>query len=385
MNRITLFRTIPRIVIGPGAIRQLADEVKAFNAKKVLIVTDQGLVAAGLVSRALNILEEAGIKSAVFDEVEADPRYEIVADCVAMIQQEKPDFIIGFGGGSPIDIAKVSAVMAKNDGPISEYFGIDLIPKAGLPKLIIPTTAGTGSEVTPIAILSDHTEKLKKGIVSQHLFPSAALLDPELTLGLPAHVTAATGMDALIHAIESYNSINASSISDMFARQAMQLIAQNIRTAYANGSNLAARSNMLEGSLLAGMAFCTAGVTAVHAFAYPIGAEFHIPHGVANSIMLAPVMEFNKLGNLEKFAEIADYLGENTMGLSDREAAEAAVEAIRILAADLKIPAHLSEFGIKDEDIPELAAGVMKVTRLLANNPRGITQQDAEAIYRAVL
>jgi len=385
MSRITLFRTIPRIVMGPGAINQLADEVRALKAKKVLIVTDPGLIKSGLVDKAQTVLERAGIQYAVFGDVEADPRYEIVADCVEKIRSEGADLIIGFGGGSPIDIAKVSAVMATNEGPISEYFGIDLVPQPGLSTLIIPTTAGTGSEVTPIAILSDHTEKLKKGIVSQYLFPSVALLDPELTLGLPAHVTAATGMDALIHAIESFTSKNATSISDMLASQAMVLIADNIRTAYADGSNLAARSNMLEGSLLAGMAFCNAGVTAVHAFAYPIGAEFHIPHGVANSIMLTPVMEFNKLGSLDRFAEIAEYLGENTDGLSTREAANAAVEAMRTLAADLKIPDHLSEFGIKEKDIPELAAGVMKVTRLLANNPRLLTQQDAEEIYRRVL
>ena len=385
MNRITLFRTIPRIVMGPGALNQLASEVRALKANKVLIVTDQGLIGTGLVKQAQDLLEKADIKCAVFGDVEADPRYEIVADCVAKIHREDVDLIIGFGGGSPIDIAKVSAVMAKNEGPISEYFGIDLIPNAGLATLIIPTTAGTGSEVTPIVILSDHTEKLKKGIVSQHLFPSVALLDPELTLGLPAHVTAATGMDALIHAVESFTSKNATMISDMLARQAMRLIAKHIRTAYADGRNLEARSNMLEGSLLAGMAFCTAGVTAVHAFAYPIGAEFHISHGVANSIMLTPVMEFNQLGNPAKFAQIAEYLGENTTGLSDREAAQAAVKAMRTLAADLKIPDHLSEFGIKDKDIPELATGVMKVTRLLANNPRELTQKDAEAIYRSVL
>ncbi len=385
MNRITLFRTIPRIVMGPGALNQLADEARALKAKKALIVTDQGLIDAGLVKRAQAVLEQSDIKFAVFGDVEADPRYEIVADCVAMIRRENADLIIGFGGGSPIDIAKVSAVMATNEGPISQYFGIDLVPQPGLPTLIIPTTAGTGSEVTPIAILSDHTEKLKKGIVSHHLFPSAALLDPELTLGLPAHVTAATGMDALIHAIESYTSKNATSISDMLARQAMQLIAKNIRIAYADGSNLAARSNMLEGSLLAGMAFCNAGVTAVHAFAYPIGAEFHIPHGVANSIMLTPVMEFNKLGSLERFARIAGYLGENTAGLATGDAANAAVEAMRTLAADLKIPDHLSEFGIEDKDIPKLAEGVMKVTRLLANNPRDLSRKDAEEIYRRVL
>ena len=385
MNRITLFRTVPRIVMGPGALKQLADEVKALKGQKVLIVTDQGLIAAGLVQKAQDLLATAGIEYAVFGDVEADPRYEIVADCVDMIQRENADLLIGFGGGSPNDIAKVSAVMAGNEGPISEYFGIDLVPNAGLPTLIIPTTAGTGSEVTPIAILSDHTEKLKKGIVSQYLFPSAALLDPGLTIGLPAHVTAATGMDALIHAVEAFTSKNATSISDMLARQAMRLISNNIRTAYANGSNLTARGNMLEGSLLAGMAFCNAGVTAVHAFAYPIGAEFHIPHGVANSIMLTPVMEFNKLGDLERFAAMAGCLGENTAGLSTRQAANAAVEAMRTLAADLKIPNHLSEFGIKEEDIPQLAEGVMKVTRLLANNPRELTQKDAEEIYRSVL
>jgi len=385
MNRITLFRTVPRIVMGPGALSQLADEIKALKANKVLIVTDQGLIDAGLVKQAQAVLEKGRIEYAIFGDVEADPRYEIVADCVAMIRSEKPDLIIGFGGGSPIDIAKVAAVMATNEGPISEYFGIDLVPEPGLPTLIIPTTAGTGSEVTPIAILSDHTEKLKKGIVSPTLFPAVALLDPELTLGLPGPVTAATGMDALIHAIESYTSKNATSISDMLARQAMGLIAANIRTAYTDGANLAARSQMLEGSLLAGMAFCTAGVTAVHAFAYPIGAEFHIPHGVANSIMLTPVMEFNKHGNLDRFAEMAAYLGQNTAGLSTAEAADAAVEAMGQLAADLDIPEHLSEFGIKDEDIPQLAEGVMKVTRLLANNPRELTQKDAEEIYRRVL
>jgi len=385
MSRITLFRTIPRIVMGPGAINQLADEVRALKAKKVLIVTDPGLIKSGLVDKAQAVLERADIQYAVFGDVEADPRYEIVADCVEKIRSEGADLIIGFGGGSAIDIAKVSAVMVVNEGPIAEYFGIDLVPQAGLPTLMIPTTAGTGSEVTPIAILSDQTEKLKKGIVSPYLFPSTALLDPELTLGLPAHVTAATGMDALIHAVESYTSKNANSISDMFARQAMQLITKNIRTAYADGSNLAARSNMLEGSLLAGMAFTNAVVTAVHAFAYPIGAEFHIPHGVANSIMLVPVMEFNILGNLEKFADIAGYLGENTCGLSQREAAHIAVDAMRTLTADLQIPDHLSKFGIKDKDIPALAEGVMKVTRLLANNPRILTQKDAEAIYRRVL
>ena len=251
--------------------------------------------------------------------------------------------------------------------------------------ILIPTTAGTGSEVTPIAILSDEHEKLKKGIVSPRLFPAVAILDPELTLGVPPEVTAATGLDALIHAMEAFTSKNANSISDVLARQAMKLIFENIRKAYANGEALEVRTNMLEGSLLAGMAFANAGVTAVHAFAYPIGAEFHIPHGIANSIMLPPVMEFNMMGNLEKFAEMAEIFGEPVDGLNQRERARRMVKAIRELADDLRIPKRLREFGVFEHHIPRLAQGVMKVTRLLANNPRRITQADAEDIYREVL
>ena len=385
MNGITLFRTTPRIVMGPGALTQLADEVTALKAKKVLIVTDKGLIAAGLIEQATDILQKARIQHAVFDRVEADPRYEIVADCVKAVHREKAELVIGIGGGSPIDIAKVSAVMATNEGPITEYFGIDLVPQAGLPTIIIPTTAGTGSEVTPIAILSDHTEKLKKGIVSPHLFPNVAVLDPALTLGLPPQMTAATGMDSLIHAVEAFTSKNAYWMTDMMAREAIRLIMGNIRTAFANGSDIDARTHMLEGSMLAGMAFANAGVTAVHAFAYPIGAEFHIPHGVANSIMLAPVMEFNMLGNLEKFGELAELLGEYTAGMNQREMALAAVESIRTLSRDLQVPGNLSQFGVKDSDITMLAEGVMKVTRLLANNPRTLTKEDAERIYRNVL
>jgi alcohol dehydrogenase class IV len=284
-----------------------------------------------------------------------------------------------------MDIAKCVAIMATNKGPIGDYFGVDLIPKAGLPAVMVPTTAGTGSEVTPIAILSDEGEKLKKGIVSSHLLPALALLDPELTLDLPPHITAATGMDALIHAIEAFTSVNATDMTDMLAFRAMSLLVQNIRTAFANGNNMDARSKMMEGSLLAGMAFANAGVTAVHAFAYPIGAEFHIPHGVANTLMLPHVMRFNILGNVSKFAEMADAFGFSTEGLDDLTCADMTVAAIERLAEDLQVPKHLSEFGIKEKDIPALAEGVIKVTRLLANNPRIVQLKDAEVIYRSAL
>ena len=385
MNRVTLFRTTPRIVMGPGAIGQIGEEVRSLQAKKVLFVTDKGVVKAGLIKAAQEALGKSEVKYAVFDGVESDPRYEIAADCVDLIRREKADLIIGFGGGSPIDIAKAASIMMTNEGPIAKYFGVDLIPKPGLPTLMVPTTAGTGSEVTPIAILSDEGEKLKKGIVSSYLFPAVAILDPELTRGLPPDITASTGIDALIHAMEAYTSVNATDMTDILAFRAMELLYHNIRTAYANGNNLQARSSMMEGSLLAGMAFANAGVTAVHAFAYPIGAEFHIPHGIANTLMLPHVMRFNFLGNVSKFAQMTKAFGLPTGGLDILRMAETALEAIERLAKDLRVPKHLAEFGIKEKDIPGLAEGAMKITRLLANNPRVIKIEDAKEIYRAAL
>ncbi|MFH0822147.1 MAG: iron-containing alcohol dehydrogenase [Pseudomonadota bacterium] len=385
MNTISVFQTTPRIVVGPGSAGRISDEVKRLGGGKVVIVTDPGIVKSGICAGVEEQASEAGLVVSRFDNVEPDPSYETASKAAAAIREAGADFIVGIGGGSSLDIAKVASVLVTNEDPVTSYFGIDMLPRRGLPLILVPTTAGTGSEVTPIAILSDHQEKLKKGIVSPYLFPSVAVLDPLLTVGLPPAVTAATGVDALIHAVEAYTSKNATSMTDLIALEAVGMIFQNIRTAFADGSNVPARSTMLEGSLLAGMAFANAGVTAVHAFAYPIGAEFHIPHGVANSIMLAPVMEFNILGNLPKFARLAEALGENTCGLTERQAALSAVEALRILAADLRIPRSLAEFGVKDSDVPGLASGVMKVTRLLANNPREMTVADAEEIYRRVL
>ena len=385
MNATHLFQTTPRIVMGPGCLSQVQSEILRFGCKKVMIVTDPGIVQAGIAGRLEEIFTKAGIAFDRFDQVTPDPSLEVASQAIDALRSSGAQVVIGLGGGSAIDIAKTAAVMADASGKLNDYFGIDLVPKPGRRTVIIPTTAGTGSEVTPIVILSDEAEKLKKGIVSPYLIPSVALLDPVLTIGLPPQVTAATGMDALIHGVESFTSKNAYPMTDMLACRAIALIAANIRTAFANGQDLSARSRMLEGSLLAGMAFANAGVTAVHAFAYPIGAEFHIPHGVANSIMLASVMEFNMLGNLNKFAQMAALLGENTAGMSERQMALAAVQALRTLSADLQIPNHLSQFGVKASDIPMLAQGVMKVTRLLANNPRLMTQEDAERIYMSVL
>ena len=385
MANMLTFQTTPRILMGCGALRQVASEVNRLQCRRVMIVTDKTLVEAGLSAKVENVLSEAGIQWTRFDAVEPDPRFEIAVKAAEAAKTAGADLIIGLGGGSPLDIAKVCAVLVTNTKPVSELFGIDLVSSAGLKTILIPTTAGTGSEVTPIAILSDENEKLKKGIVSPRLFPAVAIVDPELTLGMPPHVTAATGLDALIHAMEAFTSKNANSLSDVLARQAMKLVYGHIRKAFANGEDIDSRAKMLEGSLLAGMAFANAGVTAVHAFAYPIGAEFHIPHGVANSIMLPPVMEFNMLGNLEKFAEMAEIFGEPVSGLNLRERALRMVKAISELVDDLQVPRKLRGFGVTETHIPELAQAVMKVTRLLANNPRRITLSDAETIYRQVL
>ncbi len=380
-HRITLFRTTKRIVFGTGAVEKVGAEVQGLKKKKVLVVTDPGIVQAGLLEPLKNSLKAADIPFALFDEVEPDPRIEVVRQCAEMGRKEGVEALIGYGGGSSLDIAKVAAVLLTNEGDLAQFFGIDLIPNPGLPVILIPTTAGTGSEVTPIAILSDTQEKLKKGIVSPHLFPEVALLDPQLTVGLPPLVTALTGLDALIHAIEAYTSVNAFDLTDHLAFRAMELLYDNIRTAYARGEDLEARSKMLEGSLLAGIAFANAGVTAVHAFAYPIGGEFHVAHGLANSVMLPHVMRFNLLGNLPKFADIGSALGLDTDHLTDKDAALEALEAIEDLMEDLNIPRRLRDLNIPREAIPALAEGVMKVTRLLANNPRRIAVEDARRIY----
>jgi alcohol dehydrogenase len=382
---VRIFSTTSRIVMGPGASKTIGDEVKARGVKRVLIVTDKGVVGAGLLKNIEASLKACGIKYAVYDAVQPDPRYEIVEDCLAKAREFKAQMLIGVGGGSPMDITKVTAVMFTNKPPVLQYVGIGLVPKPGLPTILVPTTAGTGSEVTPIAILSDEGDKLKKGIVSPHLFPALGILDPELTLGLPPSVTAATGMDALIHAIEAYTSINATVVTDMYCVKALELLYGNIRTAFAKGDNMAARTAMMEGALLAGIAFANAGVTAVHAFAYPIGAEFHIPHGVANTLMLPHVIKFNVLGNLDKFAKLAGPFGIPAGGLDKLQVVDKVVDAVDRLANDLRVPRHLKDFGVKEKDIDMLAEGVMKVTRLLANNPRTLTLKDAKDIYKAAL
>ena len=379
------FHTTPQLHFGQGSLERLPQELKQWNPHSILLVSDPGVLKAGITAKVETLIVDAGYRVTIFSEVEPDPRIETAEACANAARSCKADVIIGVGGGSAMDIAKVAAVLAYSKQHIHSMFGIEQVNAAGLALILVPTTAGTGSEVTHIAILSDEQEHLKKGIVSKFLFPRLAIVDPLLTLGVPAAVTAASGMDALLHAVEAFTSKNANDLSDTLARRAMRLISENLRDAYQNGQNLEARTGMLEGSMLAGMAFANAGVTAVHAFAYPIGAEFHIPHGVANSIMMGPVLTFNISGNPAKFAEIAECISEKIDGTSVQDRAELSVAIMKQLAHDIDIPKNLSSFGVRKEHIPNLADGVLKVTRLLANNPRAITRDDAIALYTEVL
>jgi len=379
------FHTTPQLHFGQGSLERLPQELKQWNPHSILLVSDPGVLKAGITAKVETLIVDAGYRVTIFSEVEPDPRIETAEACANAARSCKADVIIGVGGGSAMDIAKVAAVLAYSKQHIHSMFGIEQVNAAGLALILVPTTAGTGSEVTHIAILSDEQEHLKKGIVSKFLFPRLAIVDPLLTLGVPAAVTAASGMDALLHAVEAFTSKNANDLSDTLARRAMRLISKNLRDAYQNGQNLEARTGMLEGSMLAGMAFANAGVTAVHAFAYPIGAEFHIPHGVANSIMMGPVLTFNISGNPAKFAEVAECISEKIDGTSVQDRAELSVAIMKQLAHDIDIPKNLSSFGVRKEHIPNLADGVLKVTRLLANNPRAITRDDAIALYTEVL
>jgi alcohol dehydrogenase class IV len=383
IEKVTLFRTTRKILFGLGAVEKTGPEAQLLKAKKVLIITDTGVIQAGLLQGIEKSLQTAGLPFVIFDGVEPDPRIEVVEKSVEKAKKEGIDLIIGFGGGSSLDIAKVTSIMITNPGKIDSFFGIDLVPNPGVPVILIPTTAGTGSEVTPIAILSDTKEKLKKGIVSPTLFPEVAIVDPKLTIGLPPSVTAFTGMDALTHAIESFYSINATDLSDLLAFRAMELLSKNIRMAFAHGENLVARSNVMEGSLMAGIAFANAGVGAVHAFAYPLGGEFHLAHGLTNTLMLPYVMRYNIMGCPSKFAQMAKAFGERVDGISELVGAEIAVRFVERLSDDLRVPRRLRDVNIPEVAIPRLAEAAMKVTRLLANNPRKITLEDAITIYRS--
>ncbi len=382
MNRLLDFKMCGRLIFGPGAIGELPEAAGNLGATRALIVTDRGLAEAGICQRVEDVLAGDGIEHETFTGVEPDPRMGIVDDCLAAAEEFRPEVVVGLGGGSSLDIAKVTAVLLACGGEVTDYLGIDNIPAPGAPTIMVPTTAGTGSEVTPIAVLSDEEEHLKKGIVSDHLYPDVALVDPQLALSLPPRITAYTGVDALTHAIESYTNRHAHPFVDTFALEAVRLIGGNLRRAVSCGGDLEARYSMALASLYGGLCLGSVNTTAVHALAYPLGGEFNVPHGIANSLLLPYVMEFNLVSDLGKFASIAVALGENAEGLSLRDAAALSVRAVRQLCEDIGIITRMRDLDVPEDAIDEMAEAAMKVTRLLNNNPRRVTLEDVRNIYR---
>jgi alcohol dehydrogenase len=347
-------------------------------------VVDPGFAKTGLFTRVTQSLEREGLSFVLFDQVEPEPRTVVADRGGEVAQKERCDFVLGVGGGSAMDTAKAAAVLATNGGRARDYQGLDKVPRPGLLKGMVPTTAGTGSEVTFTAVFINEEEKKKAGINSPHLYPEMSVLDPELTLSLPPAVTAFTGMDALAHAIESYTSKTAHALSEMFSLEGIHLIGKSLRRAVEVGSDLDARSDMLLGSLLAGIGLANAGVTAVHSLSYPLGGRFRVPHGVGNGLLLPAVMEYNALSLPEKFARIAGAMGEKTEGLSAKNAALLAVESVRTLARDIQVPMRLGDLGIPESAFPGMAEEALKVTRPLENNPRPVSFEDAIQIYRSV-
>lgn len=379
------FRLPEVIYLGRGALENLSKEIQKFNVTRVLLITDTGVQRAGLDKQIIEAIEKGGAQVEVFAEVEPEPSTDTVDRVGQLVRENGYQLLVGLGGGSPMDVTKGASVLATNGGSIKDYVGIELIPRQGIPTILIPTTSGTGSEVTQNAIFAFKEEQVKKGVVSQYLLPKVAIIDPLLTLSCPPHITAATGVDALVHAIESFTALKATLHTDIYALEAIRLISANLRTAVANGNNLEAREKMAIGSFFAGVSLANAGVGAVHALAYPLGGRFHVSHGVSNALLLAPVMEFNCIGNLAKFAQIAEAMGEPVTGKSQRESAMLAIKAVQELVADVGIPQSLRDVGVTEDDIEYLVASAEKQTRLLTNNPRVMTRKDIETIYRKAL
>ena len=369
---------VPRVVIaGYDALARLAAEVRSVGGRKGLVVTDPGVAKSGVLEKVTKPLAADGIAFEVFDQVQPEPPIACAEAALAALKKAGADFVIGVGGGSSMDVSKVIAMLAVNGGDARQYFGEGKVPKRGLPTVLIPTTAGTGSEVSPIAMLTDPAEHLKKGIVSWNILADAAVVDPEMSRTTPPRVTAATGMDALTHAIEGMFSVMANPVCDGICLESAHLIVKYLPRAFKNPDDMEAREGMAVASMMAGMVLGNSSVTIVHALAYPLGARYNVPHGVANSVMLVSVMEFNKdvcRLALERLAE--------AMGASP--SADIAIETVRRLSREVGMNIPLRELGVTADVLHDMAVDTSKISRLMAKNPKRATVEDLEAMYRAV-
>lgn len=377
------FNTVARIINGVGSALELVGQCQQLGMTRPLLVTDPGLMAIGLVPPVLESLEKAGLSPLVFDQVREDPPEDIVQAATELARSGGVDGVIAVGGGSSMDVAKVVAVLLGGDQALPEIYGVGQVTGDRLPLILVPTTAGTGSEVTPVAVITTG-ETTKAGVSSPVLLPDVAVLDAALTLGLPPAVTAMTGVDAMVHAIEAYTSRHKKNpLSDNLAINALTLLSRNIRTAVHEGGNQQAREKMLLGACLAGQAFANAPVAAVHALAYPLGGHYHIPHGLSNSLVLPSVLEFNAPEANALYAELAEVVvGTPVAGGAEAKTA-ALIAALRQLIDDVSLPATLQQAGVKESDLEMLATDAMLQQRLLVNNPRDVAYDDALSIYRA--
>ncbi|MGB5886923.1 MAG: iron-containing alcohol dehydrogenase [Acinetobacter venetianus] len=379
------FQTVPNIISGLGSIQELKNILTQQNYHKALIVTDAGMIQHQLHWPIVDILNQIGLEHIIYSDIQADPPEHIVLEAVDFAKQEKIDVIIGFGGGSSMDVAKIIALLAhpQQQQALTDIYGVNQAKAPRLPLVLIPTTAGTGSEVTPISIVTTGATT-KMGVVSPILYADVAILDATFTQGLPAHITAATGIDAMVHAIEAYTSnIKKNFYADMLARNALKLLNNNLAKVLKDGSDLEARQNMLMGSMLAGQAFANAPVGAVHALAYPLGGHFHLSHGHTNALVLVEVLKFNAPKAKQYYAELMQLMDPRSTGCTDG-LCDLFIDHMQNHLDQSGLTMKLKALDVPEAKLPQLAKDAMLQTRLLQNNPREMTEQDAFNIYQAI-
>ena len=377
------FSSVPDVSVGAGFSDHLGEVLEGLGFSRAFVVTDPGIIQFGLLDKTKESLDRHNIEYHIYSDVVADPPESVVEDAVSIAQDFGCDVVIGFGGGSSMDVAKLLAVLIEGEQALRDMYGVDKVTNSRLPLIQVPTTAGTGSEATMVSIITTG-ETTKAGVVSRTLLADKIILDPNLTLGLPAHVTAATGIDAMVHAIEAFTSKRLKNpLSDMLALQSLALLSSNIRTAVLNGEDVAAREAMLLGAMLAGQAFANAPVAAVHALAYPLGGNYHIPHGLSNSLVLPHVLRFNAVAASDLYQVVAGViLPEGQRSGTVGGAAEALADYFLTLAEDLGLQTSLRQMNIPEHDLSQLAEEAMLQQRLLINNPRDVSYDDALMIYQ---
>ena len=384
-GRLNNFFSPTKIMLGAGAAKTAGAQAKGIGCKKALLVTDQGIISTGMADALKESLAAEKLDFLVFDRVELETPARVIEEGAKYARENNCDLLIALGGGTTIDTTKGISVMATNKGGVLDYVGVDRVPVKGLPKILIPTTAGSGSEATRAFGVTDEAERMKNAVSTPYCLADVTILDPLLTLSLPPMLTAETGLDALGHAVEAYASELATPFSDMFAVEAIRLVGKSLLKAYAKGENIEARFDMLLAATLAGLAFGSGGLGAVHAFSFVLETEHGLGHARAVSVVLPHIMQYNKIAALHKYGMMAMALGESVDGLSDSQAAETAVIAVQRLLDETGISSRLGDYGISQGHLPALVAGTMKQTRLFIPNPRNLTEEDVRDIFMQAL